>query len=248
MKLVPIITSLLHNLESGQFLRRFFLDFEGTGLAIGFDPEFKLIYTDLEEQLPTYLAALAQVVAQAESELLLQLDVRRDRKITAVRGAWNNYRDTDVVAKKEAYNQLKPLINTYKNLATENYEAESLGIDNYIAGLKSTEHLPLVQLLNMIEQIDELEAANNLFKTTFNNRSNTTVSTVVYNTKLLKKNIFTTYKELAKYCLTMANRRTPSPYFVTALEAINNGRSYYANIIAHRNGNGGTTPPVNPAV
>lgn len=243
MKLNQITLQLLHNLESGQFIKRFFSDFEGTGLDLNFDPEFKLIYTDLKAQLPTYIAALAQIAAQAESDLLLQLDVRRDRKLTAVRGAWNNYRDTDVVAKKAAYNQLKPLINANKNLATENYEAESLGIDNYIAGLKSTAHLPLVQLLSMMEQINELETANNLFKTTFNNRSNNTVSTVVYNTKLLKKKIFAVYKELASYCLTMAKRRTPSPYFITALEAVNNGRTYFANIIAHR-GNGGTTPPV----
>ena len=244
MKLVPITTSLLHNLESGQFIQRFFLDFQGTGLNINTDPEFKIIYNDLLGQTPNYVAALAQVAAQQESEILFNLDHQRDRKITAVRTAWKVFNDSDDVAKKAAYNKLKPLMTTNKNLANENYEAESLGIDNFILALKSADLLPSVTLLNMLEHVNNLETSNNSFKTTFNSRSNTAVSTVVYDTKTLKKKIFATYKELVNYSLTMANRRTPSPYFVTVLTAINNGRAYYANIIAHR----GTTetPPTNP--
>lgn len=243
MELVAITTSSLHNLESGQFIARFFSDFAGTGLSANTDAEFEAIYNDLSGQLPTYNLALAQIAAQQESELLLSLDGKRDKKVTALRYAWNAYRASDDVAKKAAYARLKPLMNNYKNIGAANFEAESLGLDNFIAGLRTADNLPAVQLLNMEEHVNNLETANDLFKTTFDNRSNTTVSTTVYNTKLLRKNIFATYKELANYTLTMANRRTPSPYFITALEAINNGRTYYANTIAHR-GSGSTAPTV----
>lgn len=244
MKLVPITTSLLHNLESGQFIERLLLDFQGTGLNINTDPEFKIIYNDLVAQSPIYNAALAQVFAKQESELLFNLDHQRDKKITALRTACNVYRDTDDAAKKAAFAKLKPLMTSNKNLANENYEAESLGIDNFILALKSADLLPSVTLLNMVEHVNNLETSNNSFKTTFNSRSNTTVSTLVYDTKLLKKKIFETYKELVNYSLTMANRRTPSPYFVTVLTAINNGRTYYANIIAHRGSSPENAAPI----
>jgi hypothetical protein len=243
MKLTTISLTSLHNLESGQFITRFFSDFTGTGLSSTTDAEFDNIFVDLSNQLPTYNLALAQIAAQQESEMLLSLDAKRDKKVTALRFAWNAYRSSDDVAKKAAYTQLKPLMNNYKNIGAENFEAESLGLDLYIAGLNSPENASAVGLLNMGEHIVNLETANNSFKTTFSNRSNATVNTTVYNTKLLRKSIFDTYKELANYTLTMANRRTPSPFFVTVLEAINNGRAYYANIIAHR-GSGGTTPTV----
>lgn len=243
MELVPITTSLLHNLESGQFIQRIISDFQGTGLDAATDPEFKMIYKDLTDQAPIYNLALAQIIAQQESEMLFNLDQKRDKKVISLRYAWNAYRSEDEgSAKKQAYNKLKPLMNNYKNIAIENYEAESLGLDNFIIGLTNAENYPSVQLLNMEEHVNNLKSGNDLFKTTFNSRSNTTVSTVTYNTKLLKKKIFATYKELATYSHTMANRRTPSPYFITVLGAINNGRTYYANIIAHR-GNGDTAAP-----
>ena len=243
MKTVNINLQKLHNLESGQFIERLFLDFQGTGLNINTDPEFKIIYNDLVAQSPIYNAALAQVFAKQESEMLFNLDHQRDKKITAIRTAYNVYRDTDDAAKKTAFAKLKPLMESNKNLANENYEAESLGIDNFILSLKSTNFLPSVTLLNMLEHVNNLETTNNLFKTTFNARSNSTVSTIVYDTKLLKKKIFATYKELVTYSLAMANRRTPSPYFVTVLTAINNGRTYFANIIAHRGNNPENTVP-----
>jgi hypothetical protein len=237
MKTVNINLQKLHNLESGQFIERFFLDFQGTGLNINADPEFKIIYNDLLEQTPIYKAALAQVFAKQESELLYNLDQKRDKKLSALRLAYNVYRDTEDAPKSAAFAKLKPLMKSNKNLANENYEAESLGADNFILALRSADFLPAVTLLNMVEHVNNLATSNNLFKTTFNSRSNATISTIVYDTKMLKKKIFATYKELVNYSFTMANRRTPSPYFVTVSTAINNGRTYFANIIARRDSN-----------
>src|SRR4030095_11596621 len=97
-------------------------------------------------------------------------------------------------------------------LEIHNFEAESLGIDNLIAELRSAENLPLAQTLGMVPHINNLETANTEFKTTFNTRSSDNVSTVVYNTKALRTAILATYKDLAEYVLVMAKRKN-TPYY-----------------------------------
>lgn len=244
MELVNLSTASLHNLDSGQFIVRYFSDFSSLGISPNFDPENEAIHIDLQQQSSTYNLALAQVAAQQESTMLLELDYKRDRKIVALRYAWNAFRAADDnTPQKNAYNQLKPLMNSNKNLAQENYEAESLGIDNFITTLQSPQNAQAVQLLNMNEHINNLIVANTEFKNTFNTRSNTAISTVTYNTKALKKNILKTYKELVNYVFTMSKRRsTNNQNYLTILGAINNGRTYFANIIAHRNG---SSEPIN---
>jgi Family of unknown function (DUF6261) len=245
MELVSFATSSLHNLESGQFIVRYFSDFRGTGLNPATDPEFEIIHNDLAAQSATFNLALAQIIAQQETEQLLNLDQKRDKKVAALRSAWNAYRsEDDGTPKKNAYNKLKTLMNNYKDIATQNYEAESLGLDNFIHSLRSADNLPALQLLNMVEHTDNLEIANRAFKTVFDNRSNTAVSTISYDTKVLKKNILKTYKELSNYVWTMANRRSGgNQFYITTLDAINNGRTYYANLIAHRASNPAVAPP-----
>jgi hypothetical protein len=55
-------------------------------------------------------------------------------------------------------------MNSNKNLAQENYEAESLGIDNFITTLQSPQNSQAVQLLNMNEHINNLIVANTNLK------------------------------------------------------------------------------------
>lgn len=236
MILEKLNTARLHNLESGQFLTRFFTDFESTGLQANTDIEFEAIYTDLQNQLPTYLAALAQISAKEESEQLLSLDAVRDRKIGALRMAWKVFQNTDNPSKMAAYEKLTVIMNAYKSLASENYEAETLGINNLLATLQLPENFAAVQLLNMEEHLTALQNANALFEAKFSARSSNSISTETYDTKMLRKNIFTTYNELCNYVWAMAKRRNTIPFFGTVLTSINNGRAYFANIIATRKG------------
>ena len=52
------------------------------------------------------------------------------------------------------------------------------------------------------------------FKNKFNQRSSENISTVHYNSKQLRKEIFSTYNDLASYVLIMAKRKK-TPFFIT---------------------------------
>ncbi len=242
MKLYPLNLFRIPYLDSGQFIVRYITDFSNAGIDPTTDPDFKALHTALVAQSPGYNLALMQVRAQAETIELIGLDQGRDKKLTTLRRALSVFEHTDDAAEKAAYEVVKIVLRTYKDIEKANYEAESLGVDNLIAELRNADHLPAVQTLEVENHITNLETANTNFKNKFNTRSTDTISTVVYDTKALRKNILDTYKELAEYVLVIAKRRN-TPYYIDILTVINNGREYFANILARHNGGTPPTPP-----
>jgi Family of unknown function (DUF6261) len=95
---------------------------------------------------------------------------------------------------------------------------------------------PFVETLGIVVHIDNLETANNNFKTTFSKRSNDTIGTEVFDTKKLRTNMMSTYNDLVDYIVVMA-RQQKTPYYIDILTAINYGRKYYSDILAKRSGN-----------
>ena len=242
MKLYPITISQLSYLDSGQFIVRYLTDFNNSGIDTATDPDFKAIHNSLILQSPIYNEALMQIRAQAETLELIALDQARDKKVTTLRRAVSVFEHTDDAIEKAAYGIVKIVLNTYKDIEKMNYEAESLGVDNLIAELRNGAHLPAVQKLGLEGHINNLETANSNFKNKFNTRSTDTITTVVYDTKALRKAILETYKELADYVLVMAKRRNTA-YYLDILTIVNNGREYFANILARHGGGTPTTPP-----
>ena len=235
IKLHSFDATRLQLVESGQFIIRFLVDFEGSGLNAALDVEFKALLDSLAVQSPLYDKSLIQIRAKAETKQLLQLDIKRYQKCVALRLALRVFEHSDIAAEKEAYGQLKVVFNTYKNLVRHNYEAESLAIDNWIVVLRNPEHLPSVQSLGLERHIDSLETVNDAFKTLFDTRSTNTINTPVYNAAALRLAIFVTYRELSDYIAVMAKRKK-TPYYLEILSAINQGRKYYMDLVAKRRG------------
>ena len=233
MKLYPLSFPRLQFLETGQFIIRFATDFQSLNLDPSADVDFKDLYDSLLAQSPVYDAALMQVRAKAESELLMTQDTIRDRKVRTLRRALNIFEYSDDLVEQTAYKTLKLVFITYKNIETANFEAESLGLDNLVAELRNARHADAVQTLGLNSHINNLETANATFKNTFNTRSTTTITTTVYNAKMLRKNMLETYKNIAEYILVMAKRRN-TPFYIDTLTVINNGRKYFSDIIARR--------------
>ena len=192
------------------------------------------MHESLITQSPLFNAALMQVRAKAETEELLVLDDARDKKISTLRTAHSVYKYSDNASEQAAYNLIKTVLTTYKGIEKANYEAESLGTDNLIAEPRNSTHLVALQTLGLEVHVTNLETANAAFKSKFDTRSTETITTVVNDTKVLRKTILDTYKELAEYVLVMAKRRN-TPYYTDTLTIVNNGREYFANILARHN-------------
>lgn len=242
MKLYKFSPTQLPYLDSGQFIVRYITDFTNAGIDPNTDPDFKGLHISLVAQSPIYNQALMQVRAQSETAELIGLDQARDKKVTTLRRVLSVFEHTDDVTEKAAYGLIKIVLKTYKDIEKANYEAQSLGVDNLIVELRNAAHLAAVQKLALESHINNLETANSNFKTKFNTRSTDTITTVVYDAKTLRKNILDTYKELADYVLVIAKRRN-TQYYLDILTVINNGREYFANLLARHNGGTPPTPP-----
>ena len=236
MKIYPISTSKLQLLESGQFINRLITDFINTGIDPKKDGEFELIFNELKSQSPIYNDALMQVKAKAETESILKFDVIRDQKISTVRRAVSVYEYTDDAAQRMAYQELRSILKKYSKIEIANYEAQSLGVDKLVKELKEAK-FDAMNLLGLEFHVLNLEKANFNFKKMFDSRSSDVISTETFDTKMLRNSIFTTYKELADYVLLMAKRKK-TPFFVETLKVVNNGREYFADILAKRAGTG----------
>lgn len=247
MKLYPLNPSRLHFVEVGQFIVRFLTDLRNTGIITTTDAEFDALCQSLITQSPIYNDALVQIKAKAESLVLAELDDKRDKKIVTIRRLVSVYEFTDVAAEATAYSHLKIVLNNFDGLEKANFEAETLGIDNLIKELRTPINLPFVQLLGVDKHVTNLETAATNFKTTFDKRSTDTVSTVVYDTKLLRTNLIDTYKNLADYVLVMAKNKKNTDYYTNILAVLNNGRQYFADILARREGVAAAATPTPPA-
>src|SRR5205814_2331990 len=85
--------------------------------------------------------------------------------------------------------------------------------------------------LGLTVHADRLGVANVNFNEKFNSRSFQTMTETVYDTKMLRREILKTYKDLTEYVLVMAKRKN-TPFYLQTLSAINNGREYFARIAA----------------
>ena len=232
MKLHSISVSQLLMLESGQFIKRLITDFDNSGLTASTDPEFALQLNELKAQLPTYTDALMQIQAKEESLYIAGLDLVRDRQFSAVRRAISAYEFSEDEREQVPYHRLMLIIDKYDRIETATYEAESLGLEKFIKEIREAAD-DAMNKLGLTKFIENLEIANDNFKNKFNQRSSENISTVHYNSKQLRKEIFSTYNDLASYVLIMAKRKK-TPFFITLLEVVNNGRAYYADTLAHR--------------
>ena len=232
MKLHSISVSQLLMLESGQFIKRLITDFDNSGLTASTDPEFALQLNELKAQLPTYTDALMQIQAKEESLYIAGLDLVRDRQFSAVRRAISAYEFSEDEREQVPYHRLMLMIAKYDRIETATYEAESLGLEKFIKEIREAAD-DAMNKLGLTKFIENLEIANDNFKNKFNQRSSENISTVHYNSKQLRKEIFSTYNDLASYVLIMAKRKK-TPFFITLLEVVNNGRAYYADTLAHR--------------
>lgn len=241
MKLYSFSPSSLTYLDSGEFIVRYLTDVANQNIDLNVDADFKAFHESLEVQSPIYNKALAQIRAKAESQELLLLDSTRDKKLSTLRTAFNVARNSDDSSVIAAYGKIKVVLNAYKGVERNNYPAESLALNNLIAELRTTTNAPLATLLGLNPHINNLEVANDKFVAKFNTRSTDVISTETFDTKLLRKTILTTYKNLAEYAEVMAKVKN-NAYYTTLLTTINYSRQYFATIAAG-SGSGSATPP-----
>jgi hypothetical protein len=241
MKLYSFSPSSLTYLDSGEFIVRYLTDVANQNIDVNVDPDFKALHNSLEVQSPIYNKALAQIRAKAESQELLLLDRSRDKKFRTLLAAFNVAKNSDDASVIEAYGKIKVVLNAYKGVDKINYPAESLALTNLIAELRTTTNAPLAAVLGLNPHIDNLESANDKFVAKFNTRSTDVISTETFDTKLLRKTILTTYKNLAEYAAVMAKVKN-NAYYITLLTTINYSRQYFATIAAG-SGSGSATPP-----
>ncbi len=234
MKLYPISLSRLQILESGQFITNLITDYTTSNLDPAADAEYKSQYEALKTLSTPYNAALNQIKAQKETEELVNLDTLRDQSLSTIRRAVSVFEFSRDAAEVSAYKELVIILRKYSDIERANYPAETLGIDKVVAEIRGAKDNPM-DVLQLKKHVDLLEEDNAAFKAKFAERSSDVISTVSYDVKTMRKEIFEVYNTLAAYVALMAKIKNDA-YFSDTLKVFNYSREYFADILARREG------------
>ena len=128
---------------------------------------------------------------------------------------------------------MRILLDTFKNLASSNYEAETIGIDKLVSELAGPNYSAKVGLLKMERYVTRISTANEAIITLFSGRMMTVAATETYDLKSIRSEMANRYGEFCDYVLAMA-KALNTPLFVTALNLLNTARKYYADQLARR--------------
>jgi len=233
LKLEPLRTTGLTNMEVGQLIIRHLTDLDTIDPASKTDAPFNAYTNDLELQMGEYQKGLAQVQKNEETEKIVLADATRDKAASAIGAALKLHAMSDVPEEVEASRSLSILYGAYKNLTTLNYEAETLAIDKLTGELNSPAHSEKINMLHMSKYVARLGEANATFKSLFSGRMVTSAMTESYDMKILRTALLNKYSDFAKYVLAMA-KATDNPLFANALNLLNTARKYYNDMVSKR--------------
>lgn len=235
-KLVPLHILRLHHAEFGQFIVRFFEDFSQTSLDANTDEDFKRMFDALQTQIPGYNSALDQIQASEESAKIAEADKARDLDVQALKDSIKPYRNAKTQTEKDAYISIKILLDQYKGVEDTSYEEETNKLNLLVAKLQSSEYSSYVATLGIAKFVNHLSDSNTAFNALFSHRSYQNSQKQTYDVKALRKSLTEDYKQMANYIAMLANVKT-DVFYKDVLTIINNGRKYFSDLLAKRNGN-----------
>ena len=245
LKITPLDVTKLHHAEFGQFIIRFFEDFEKTSLDAALDADFKAMYDGLQAQIPTYNSALEQIRASEESDKIADADQVRDGDMQALRYSIMPFRSAKTQAEKDAYTAVKIVLDQFKGVETNSYEEETNKLNLLTTKLLSADYSAALTTLGIKKFVEHLLASNTAFNDLFAHRSYQTSQKVTYNVKALRKTMLDDYSKMINYIVAMANVKSDA-FYKSVLDVINNSRKYFSDVLARRAGVAGV-PPVNSA-
>lgn len=232
-KLTALDITRLHNAEFAQFLNRFFEDFEKSGILSETDIDLKAKLDSLRLMLPEFQKSLSYIRSTEESRQLALLDKERGHDMRALRDALRAFKNTRDEEERKAYQALSTIIDAYKGVENANYEEQTLRVVNLIKTLNEAANVKHISQLNLTIFVSRLQESNNAFNTLFANRSYAMSQKTTVNTRELRIKMTTEYKMISQYVLALSNMRSGN-YYTSILVLINNGRGYFADILARR--------------
>lgn len=233
LKLEPLRTPSLTNMEVGQLIIRHLTDLNTIDPALKTDAPFNAYVNALGQQSVEYQKGLAQVQMNEETQKIVLADAARDKSVSAFGAALKLYALSDIPEEVEASRSLNILFGTYKNLSTLSYEAETLAIDKLVGELLSPAYSSKVSLLQMDRYVSRMQSANEAFKPLFSGRLVATAMTETYDMKTLRTAMLNKYSDFANYVLAMA-KATDNSLFTNSLNLLNTARKYYDDMVAKR--------------
>lgn len=236
MKLQKLSLDRLQYVEAGQFIVRSLKDIADLKQDTDKDDNLTNYINDLRQQSDLFNLALQEFAGHIETAELIALDLLRDRSIITLRRQIAVYEHNQDQEIKLVYARAHKIMRDYRSLERDSYEAENLGIQNLLTTWARPENKNIIEALKLQSLLEELSKMAAAFEEKFAARSHDTIVKLTYDTKAIKDKALNTYRDLAGYVLAMAKPKNAQAMYISLLDAINNGRRYFSDLIARREG------------
>ena len=235
-KLEPLDLTRLNYAESSKFVDRQLTEAGSLPPAMGDGSAMYQKYlSGLSTRYDAMHRALNQVTESAESKRMVAADRERDLAIRLYDRSLALHEHFDVAAERDAFVELNILNKKYKGIELLNYEKQTEQADKMVLDLERAPYASHVATLALTRQLARVKTSNKAFETLFTKRENDAIAKETFETRILCKELMDYYREFALFVQTMANA-DEGGYFAQVLDAINMGRKYYADLLAHRVG------------
>lgn len=242
-QLEPVNLARLTGLEFGQHTKSIFRDISELGNGSDFikDAVYKNYLNKFNNDSLVYDQAMVQIAKSSETEKIVNADYVRDRSFSAISRYLSVFEVSDVPEEVQAFKNIKIVFNNYKGIQKWNFEEETNGIDNLVAELNNSKYLPSITLMNMNGYVTRLADDNEDFKKLFGGRTQEVASKDIFDVRVLRSNLKTSYADMVDYVLTMAKAQDTDE-FNQSLRVINTVRKYYSDLLAKRKPASKTAP------
>jgi hypothetical protein len=242
-KLEPVNLARLTGLEFGQHAKSIYQDISklGNGSAFIKDLVYKNYLDKFNNDAVAFDKAMVQISKSSETEKIVNADYIRDRSFSALSRYLSVFEVSNLPDEVQALKTIKIVFNSYKGLQKWNLEEETNGIDTLVSQLNNSKYLPSVTLIKMNTYVTRLANDNEDLKKLFSSRTQEVARKEIFDARVLRKNLKTSYTDMADYVLTMAKAQDTDE-FNQSLRVINTVRKYYADLLAKRKPASKTTP------
>lgn len=235
VKIVQLNIKNLSQTDLAQLVRRFLTQIDEQALTLGDDATISTLMTLIRKELTAFEQSLNQVKGSSETATLAALDRSRDQAYQILVDALGLHRYETDAEKASAYQSVKRLLSSYKEIKEADYEAETNLINRLLEQLNKVDYKEAVSLLGLTSFISKLSDAQSAFEASFSKRAKEGQKRSISQSKLLKEPLMLHYNRLGQYVLIQADT-VDDQVAKDLLETYNAGRKYMADKLARQAG------------
>lgn len=226
--LEQISPSRLTNLQVVQFMRDSRTDIMNTNVSqLQSDAPLKR-YLEKFDLVDKFDKGIVNIAGNPLSEEMNNKDALRDTSFRNFGRHLRYFEYSEDENESKAAQILTQLWNVHKDTPTMQPQKQTSATDNFLSDLANEPHASAAATLKLQGDIDRIKSSNDAYRTLWDDKRTQDIQREIVDTKGIKVELMSNYRDLAQYILSMAKANDDNAEWRKLLDALNAARKRYA--------------------